>query len=118
MHLINDLKINMLINNDILDSEKFIIDLEKEKTYIDSCDIIVFIKIQRRSNDFVQRSIHIKTTIIISSRSKMIVNIHYLINIISRNKDFLFELNELNLTIYTYSMNVIIEIILIRNDKD
>ena len=108
----------MLIDNDILELEKFFIDLDKDEAYIDSCNIIVFIEVQRRFNNFIQRFVHIKATIVILSKSKIIVNIHHLVNVILRDRDFLFESNELNLIIYAYMMNIIIETILIRNDKD
>ena len=53
VYLIDNFKANMLINNDILESKKFAIDLEKDEIYIDSCNITVFIDVQKRFNDFV-----------------------------------------------------------------
>lgn len=50
IHLIDDLKVKMLIKNDFLNSENFIIDIENKTITIESCNIEISLKIQ--SKDF------------------------------------------------------------------
>ena len=54
VYLINNFKINMLINNDVIDSKRWNINLNKKETLIESCEIIITIDIQRR---FVNQSL-------------------------------------------------------------
>ena len=54
VHLILYFKINMLINNDVICFESIVINSMNKKIYIDSCDVIVSIKIRfetRRCNN-------------------------------------------------------------------
>ena len=55
VYLINNLKINMLINNDCINLKKIIINKAKDTTYIDSCDVIIAADI-RTSRIIVQIS--------------------------------------------------------------
>ena len=41
IHLISDLKANLLIRNNIIRSEKIMLNVSKNKAYINSCDIII-----------------------------------------------------------------------------
>ena len=118
IHLINNLKINMLIDNDVIDSKKWNIDNEHNKITIDSCDVTIFIDIRRRSSidQSMHKSMHIKKTIIVSSQSEMIISIHYLVDNIFNDRDYLFESNETELILYAHLMNTFIEVILVRND--
>ena len=118
IHLMNNLKINMLIDNDVTDSEKWNIDNEHSKTTIDNCDVTIFIDIRRRSStdQSMHKSVHIKKTIIVSSQSEMIISIHYLVDNISNDRDYLFESNETEFILYAHLMNIFIEAILVRND--
>lgn len=49
MHLINDLKSNSFINNDILNSKKFDIFIFTFSIYIESCNVIISIFVKNRS---------------------------------------------------------------------
>ena len=118
IHLMNNLKINMFIDNDVTDSEKWNIDNEHSKTTIDNCDVTIFIDIRRRSSidQSMHKSVHIKKTIIVSSQSKMIISIHYLVDNIFNDRNYLFESDETELILYAHLMNIFIETILVRND--
>ena len=51
MHIIDDLKIKMLLNTNILDLERMNIDVDEEKLLIKSCnDLIANIKIKIKDN--------------------------------------------------------------------
>ena len=115
IHLINDLKINMLIENDILKSEKFYINLENNIVYIDNCDIFVFVNVKRRSSS-QNHLIHIIKITVISPRSKIAIFIHHILNDIFNDRNYLFESEKLNLIMYAHFMNAIIKVVLIRND--
>ena len=59
IHLIDNLKINMFLKNDIIDFKNFIIDITKKRAIIDNIDIIVVLKI-RFFKLTIQRSIYFK----------------------------------------------------------
>jgi len=46
VHLIDNLKINMFIDNDIIKLEDIIIDVKKRKVHINNCDIIINVEIK------------------------------------------------------------------------
>ena len=80
IHFVKNLKINMLINNNIIVFENIVFDVKKKLVNIDNCDIIVLMKIRFRVVHVQQRSIHVKKTIVLSSRAQLIIAVHNLIN--------------------------------------
>jgi regulatory protein YycI of two-component signal transduction system YycFG len=57
IHLMKNLKANMLKNNDILESKEIIINVQKKNTIIRNCqNLIIDVKIYQRDS-FVQRNI-------------------------------------------------------------
>jgi hypothetical protein len=90
IHLINNLKINMLIKNDILDFENIIIDEANNKTIITSCNnMIVLIEIRTLSKKIINKTLHARVFTIISSRSMTTILVHH--TNLSSNRDFLFK---------------------------
>ena len=87
-HLIDDLKINMLIENDCIDFKKIIVDVANNIVYINSCDVIVAMNV-KISRIIVQIFVHARKTIIVSSQFKIIISMHYIT--IFNDRDFLFE---------------------------
>ena len=85
IHLISYLKINMLLSNDIIESKRIIFDSSNNVVHIDNCDVSIFLNI-KTSRIVVHTSIHARKTMIISSRSEIVVSIHYII--ISTDRDF------------------------------
>ena len=80
----------MLIKNDIIELESIVIDVTSKKIQIDSYK--TKIKIFTRSRDeFIRRNIHVKSTTIVSLRSKVILIIK-VVNL-SINRNFLFKLS-------------------------
>ncbi len=111
IHLIENLKTNMLIKNDILESKDIIIDVQNKKTIIRNCqNIIMKIKIHQQEL-FVRRNVFNQFVNIISLESY--AKISYKVKNLSANRDFLFELfSEVLISIYVYIINArIIEII-------
>ena len=113
IYLINDLKTNMLLENDVLNSKKFDIFTFTSSTYIESCEIIISIFIKNR---FMSRSafVHFTKTRIISSRTEISIFIH---KISLSERDYLFESAETNFFMYFHIVNIIINVILMRNDN-
>ena len=115
MHLIDNFKINMFIDNDVIDVEKIIINSIKRKTFIINIDVIVLIKV-KSSKVSIQRFVHIRKTIVISSQTKMIVFIHH--SFLSTSKNFLFEfVDDINLTLFAHIIDTFIFVVIIRNDE-
>jgi len=65
----------MLIGNDIIKSKEIIIDVKKRKVIIGNCDFTIIVEI--KSFKSISRSIYLRKTIIISSRTKMLVVVHH-----------------------------------------
>ena len=118
IHLVNNLKINMFIDNDVIVSESVVLDLVKKQTLIDSCDVIIAFDVRSRVNHAQQRSIHVKKIIVLSSRNQMIILIHHFVDELFVNRDFLFESDESNLILYVHIVDVDIKIVLIINDSN
>ena len=116
IHLIKNLKINMLFNNNILKLKNIVIDIVKKLIFINNIKVIIALKIRSIKN-VVQRSIHLRKTIIISFYVEITVSVNYLN--LSKFKNFLFKSNNnLNIFIYAYLINVFISIVIVRNNKN
>jgi hypothetical protein len=119
VHLMNDLKINMLIENDILDSERIFIDDVNSKIIIVSCqNMIISIEIRTFSKEMINKTLHVRSFTIISSRSMTIIFIHQ--TSLSTNRNFLFKSQNLNLDVflYAYTVDSIITAIMIKNESE
>ena len=95
MHLINHLKINMLIDNDVIDSKDIVIDSINKKTFIRNCDVKMLVEIRTREIHVQQRSIHTKKIITFSSRNQLTNFVHHFVDELSFDRDFLFESNDI-----------------------
>ncbi len=91
VYLMNNLKINMLINNDILRAEDIFIDEANNKAIIVSCNnMIISIEIKTFSKEMINKILHARTIIMISFYSMTIISIH--IADLSSNRDFFFRI--------------------------
>ena len=118
-HVVNDLKINMFIKNDIIKSKSFIIEVETKIVYKNNCKIIIFIEIRLSKTSTIQKIIYLKKIIVIFALAKIVVFIHLLRNVLFQFKNFLFESNEINqLIMYVHIVDVFTKTIIIRNDND
>lgn len=77
-HLINELKVNLLLRTDILGPKQVLLDLEKRKAFIRSCNITIPIKVKARSSQSMQHPIHIQKTTIILAQSSLAIQVHQL----------------------------------------
>ena len=46
IHLINEFKINILLNNDIIESKQIVIDVTKKSIYIDNIDVSITLNVR------------------------------------------------------------------------
>ena len=91
IHLIDNLKINMLFEIDLIESKKIDINILNKTIYIDNCDVIASLKI-KTSRIVVRISIHARKIIVVSSYFEITLSIHYIT--ISIEKNYFFESNE------------------------
>lgn len=102
VHLVDDLKANMLIGNDLIGPEGITIDVASKSAYISSCGLTVPVEV-KTPRVVVHTPVHARKTVIVPPRSKMIVPVHH--NSIPSDRDFLFEPDELNLSLYAHLVN-------------
>ena len=117
IHLIDDLKINMLFENDIMKSEKIVIDIAKKFVVVNSIDVTIFLK-TRFVKNVIQKSMHLRKIVVVFSRFEMKIVVHNAC--LSKNKNFLFEFDDdiVELIMYVHIVDVFMFSILIRNDKN
>ena len=123
LYLINDLRINALINIDIINSEKIVINIYNAVAIIGIYNnIIIFLIIKTRVNEFVRRLIYFINTVIILSEIYKIISIsgyYGRILYLFINRDLLFEPNCLNhLNIYVYVIDSTITQIFVKNNTE
>ena len=92
-HLIDNLKVNMLINNDVFMLQKIKFNFINEKMIIDICqNFVIKIEIVIKKDFEIRRIIRIKKMIIILILLIILILITYY-NTLLKDKDFLFEFN-------------------------
>ncbi len=116
MHLVKELKTNMLIKNDILESKEIIIDVQIKKAIIRNCEnIIIEVKIHQRKS-FIRKNVVNQFAILISL--DFYVKILYKIKDLLTNRDFLFESSsEVLIFIFVHIIDARIIEIMIRNES-
>ena len=115
IHLIDNLKTNMLLSNDVIESEKIDVSISKKTAYIESCEVIASLEI-RTSKIAVQTSIHARKTTVVSSRFELVLSVHY--TTVSFDRNYLFESNELKLSLYAHLVDFNTKQIIVRNESN
>ncbi len=122
VHLINDLKMKMFIDIDILNLKWIEINLNDRILQINSCqDIIIKINIVTRKKANLKRIVKSQEKIIISSH--VFLKILVKIKDLSKNQDFIFESKyDQNMTtwddLYAHIVNVSLFFVQLQNDID
>ena len=88
IHIVDNFRIKLLINNDIINFENIIVDVINKNAFIKSYKIKIEISARSR-DEFIKKKIHIKSITLISPHNNVIFLIKF-INL-SKNRDFLFE---------------------------
>ena len=113
IHLIDNFKTNMLLSNDVIESEKIDVSISNKSVYIDSCEVIVNFEV-RTSRVTIQISIHARKITVIFSHSELILSMHYIT--VSFDRDYLFESDELNFSLYAHLVDFTFKHIVVRNE--
>ncbi len=116
MHLVKELKVNMLIDNDILESKNIVIDVQHKMTTIRSCEnLTIEIKIHQRES-FVRKKVINQFANVISS--ELYVKIPYKMKDLFSNRDFLFEsFSEVSIFIYAHVIDARTTDVIVRNES-
>lgn len=115
IHFVDNLKINIFINNDILDSKLIDIFNFISTASIKNCNIIIFIIVKFKSSR--------QSWVIHAIRSQKILS-HFeftisIPKIVTSKRDYIFKSKKIkNLAVYAYIIDNNIKAILIRNDDD
>ena len=117
-HLIKNLKVNMLINNNIIILKSIVIDTQKQQTNIRSCNVIASLKIKFKAVYALQRSIHVKKIVVLSSRVQLIVVVHNFFDNLFIDRDFFFEFDDIEFTFYVHLVDFFIKVILVTNNTN
>ena len=108
----------MFIDNDIINFESILIDFKKQKITIRNCDVTVFFEIRSRAVRVQIRFVHVKKEFVISWRAQLAVVINDLSNDLTFDRDFLFESNDIEFTLYAHLIDFFIKTIFVINNTD
>ena len=113
IHLVDDLKAKMLIDNDFLGFEGFIIDIEGKFAAIGSCEIKITLEIQLKGS-YVRKIVHAQQGVMLQSGEERLIAIKA---DISEGRDFFFESeSKTNFIMCSHILDVNIKKILIKNE--
>ena len=113
IHLINDLKAKMLVDNDFLGLEGFIIDIEDKSATIESCEINIALKIQLKGL-YIRQTMHAQQALVLQSEKEQFISIN---DDIFEKKDFLFEPDSnVNFIMCSHILDISIKRILVKNE--
>ena len=116
VHLVDNLKANMLLGNDIIGPEGFAIDMAKRHAVISSTGITIPLEV-RSPKLAIQRPVHLKKTTVIPPHAEMAVAVHHAG--LPATRDFLFEPDDsLNFTLYAHLVDASTKSIIVRNDRE
>ena len=116
LHLVNSLKANMLIGNNVLCTEGFTINLANASAHILSCGITIVISAKNHSQ-FLKHNVLANTTTFISPKSEALINVRQIP--LPDSRDFLFQpfLQE-HLTLYSHLLDHTSLRIFVQNNAD
>ena len=117
-HLIKNLKVNMLIDNNIIILKNIVIDTQKQQTNIRNCDVIASLKIKFKIVYVQQRSIYVKKIVVLLLYVQLTVIVHNFFDNLFINRDFFFEFNDIEFIFYVYFVNFFIKAILVTNNTN
>lgn len=116
LHLVNGLQANILVRNNILSSEGFMINLNKNRAFIGSYGVTIPINARQRKQ-FIRRKLFASDDNVVPPCSKTMI---FLAPVsLPDDRDFLFHLTtQANLTFYTHIVDHTITKILVSNTSD
>ena len=90
VHIVDDLRVKLFINNDIFEFELISIHLKWREFIINNCEITVFVFIKARS-DRIERIIRNRKQVIVSTHAIMTILIKYKSSVLFTNCDYNFS---------------------------
>ena len=121
MHVVNDLKIKILIDINIIESEIIDVLMNNNILHIESCDVIAFIIIKFKNNDEqINRIIRVITIVIISSHFTITIIVKFRDKSMSIDRNYFFHFIsnvrlESNNEFFVYIVDVNVDVVQIRN---
>ncbi len=113
IHLVEDLRANLLIGNNIMSSEGFVIDIKEKKALISSCKVTIPINARQRGQ-FLARKLLTNQEIVVPPNSKAKISLLPLH--LPDDRNFLFHLaTQLSLTLFTYIVDHRTSKVLVKN---
>ena len=117
IHVVDNLKANILVGMDIMVPEQIDILASQAKASIGSCGISVPIEMRTRAGRAVSHPVHAKKSLVVPPRSQVQVPVHHHHGSLP-DRDFFFEPDEMNLTLYAHLVDSSMSAILAKNDTD
>ena len=117
IHLVNGLKANLLMGNDIMGPEEIVLDVSKNEARIGSCDITISISTRQQNGQYTKRPIRAQKAITIAPRAQQMLPVITPKNLPDR--DFIFEpAKQHNLTVYAHMVDSNIAGVIVKNETD
>ncbi len=116
VHLVDNLKANMLIGNDILGPEGISIDGANSKATIASCQgMTIPIEIRTLTKGMINKALHARSTTVIPPHSMTAIPIHH--SNLPSDRDFLFEPSDSNASLFAHAIDASTNCIMAKNDS-
>lgn len=117
IHVVDGLRIKMLVGNDFIDLEGITIDVAKEKVYIGSYKTFITVTARQRGQ-FIRRKIHALSATKILPHSESLIPISTSLSL-PEDRDYLFEpTQQSNVVLFAYIINSRTTAVLAKNDSD
>ena len=114
-HIVNDLRVNMLVGMNVMSLEMIDIITFKRIIHIDSCKMNISVKIQTKDQR-VRQVVLVDKITVISIMTQLAIPIRYNKNKNLLERDFLFESSHIKLTLFAHVIDSATNFILIRNE--
>lgn len=113
IHLVKDLKANMLIDNNIMSPEGFVIDVKGKSALSRSCGVTVPIDARQKEQFLTRKLFASQETMLLPQSEAMVLLVSLPLH---DNRDFLFyPATQANLTLFTYIVNHQTSKVIVRN---
>ena len=120
IHIVDELKTNLLIDNNVFNTQRASLNLKKQIATLANCrNLEILIDIIAKKNADQRRIIRSKSSFKVSVEAIVQISVSYHDNL-SKNRDFLFEsqcnqLLDLNENVFVYIVNAFLDHVIIRN---
>ena len=124
IHVVDDLKVNVLVGIDILASESMLLDFGKRTLCIGSCqNLVTDIDILSKSEPNLRRVVRAKSRITVSAHAFMEIPVHVKGSALPSDRDFFFEpsySHDLgrNGGLYTHIVDASLSMVQLKNESD